>query len=128
MARAKATSLNTVGRSIKLVLLSAFFVLAQVMVGYHHVGEEFDHAHAHSHDHAHPLAQTLDHEHNSDQHDFATACDICTVSATLSGAHDLSFTLNAPHPIGKRLPSHAGNDTLGVVARPGGPRAPPQTR
>ena len=95
MAHAKTTSLDKYGQGIKLVLLAVVFVAAQIMVGYHHVAEEYGHAHSHAHlhDHAHPLAQILanahghahDHDEVGDHDDFAVSCDICTIAATISG-------------------------------------------
>lgn len=137
MAGANMKSLTTKGRSIKLFLLSLVFVAAQIMVGYHHVAEEFGHAHSHDHAHAHPLAQALaqanaldhshDHEHGGDHDDFAVACDICTISATLSGPHLFSFVPEAPKLNDLGLLALTGDVLVGAAARPGGPRAPPQT-
>ncbi len=139
MARAKVTSSTTVGQGIKLVLLSLVFVAAQIMVGYHHVGEEYghthSHAHAHDHNHAHPLAQILadahdhadEHGHDSDHSDLSAACDICTIAATVSGSRDVSFIPEAPLLRNIELPIDADNLAAVSVARPGGPRAPPQT-
>lgn len=137
MARAKVTSRKYVGQGIKLVLLSLVFVAAQIMVGYHHVGEEYGHTHSHAHGHndSHPFARILanahghadEHGHDSDYSELSTSCDICTIAATVSGSRDVSFSPADTTLQNIELPVDAVNLGAVAVARPGGPRAPPQT-
>ena len=132
MARARITSLRTCRQGIQLILLSAVFVLAQIMVGYHHVGEEYGHAHSHDHDHVHPLAHTVasafahihGHEHEGEHPDLSTACDICTIAATVSGSRDVSFIPDAPTLRAIELPVDAVHVVAAAVAAKIRPTSP----
>lgn len=105
MARTGPTSLKPGWQGTKFAVLAAVFVLAQIMVGYHHVGKE-----------------------HADDHDgFAIECDICTIAATGSGSPEPSFLPDAPQAVGLEPPYQSTDVSAGLVARPGGPRAPPQT-
>lgn len=86
-------------------LFAAVFMLAQVMVGYHHVSDE----------------------HTDDHDGYAIECDICTIAATISGTDDPALAPETPPTVGGELPTQDSNSTSGTFARPGGPRAPPQT-
>ena len=87
------------------MLLAAVFMLAQAMVGYRHVSDE----------------------HTDDHDGYAVECDICTIAATISGPDDPALAPETSPTVGGELPTKDSNPASGAVARPGGPRAPPQT-
>ena len=105
MARNWSTSQATVRQYMHHMLLAAVFVLTQVMVGYHHVSDE----------------------HIDDHDGYAVECDICTIAATISGPDDPALVPEIPPTAGGELSTQDCNPASGAVARPGGPRAPPQT-